>query len=161
MRCQKHTNISLLGWIKRVDDLAVETCTVGPALPFPADMCTYTHTHYPPQSSSPKALANYYHHQHSEGPPTAWFCLIHNTHTVLTKKTKQYTAYSVLIFCLKLLQYSVHFCAPHVSAPSPEIFKCFCINSDWRGRVGDGKRSRHFFFFTYNLSTIPRQLSLK
>lgn len=39
----KNTNTSLLGWIKRVDDLAVETFTVGPALPFPADMCTQTH----------------------------------------------------------------------------------------------------------------------
>lgn len=39
----KNENTPLLSWIKRVDDLAVETCTVGPALPFPADTWPRAH----------------------------------------------------------------------------------------------------------------------
>lgn len=82
----KNTNTSLLAWIKKAEDLAVETCSV---VPIPADMCTHTHTF--PLSSSPKALANYYHHRHSKGPPSARFWLTQYTHY----RQKPYTVYSI------------------------------------------------------------------
>lgn len=46
--------------LQGVDDLAVETYTVGPALPFPADICTQTHrrkhtdTHTSPAEQLPQ-----------------------------------------------------------------------------------------------------------
>ena len=92
----KNTNMSLQGWIKRVDDLAVETYTVGSALPFPADICTQTHrgTH-----SNAHTIACW------AAPPRLWQTITitdtvrvrqqldfesQNTHTLLKKKKKKH-----------------------------------------------------------------------
>lgn len=67
-------NTSALCRIKRANDSAVETCSVGPA------ECTPAHAHTHTRKSPPKALANYYHHRRSEDLPTANSFDSHDAH---------------------------------------------------------------------------------
>lgn len=71
LQTSKHTNTSPPRQIKRVDDSAVERRSLGPA---PCSSCcvhTYTPARLHAERHPPEALANYYHHRHSEGLPTA------------------------------------------------------------------------------------------